>query len=182
MAVPIPQTTVKDFLSRPFPGVVADTSFNLHTESKVSAEASAEIPFGVAVIRDDTDKDDGVVLPTTSSAVSAPRFAGVVQHTHAMDKPNELGAAGITPKSTVLVMTEGRIWVLPEEAVTPGDAVRFRAVVAGMEQAGAFRTTADGTDCVNISNLARWVRGGDSTTPAILEIDMSNAAQAVADT
>jgi len=180
MSVQIPQTSVSAPLSRPFPGVLGDTG-NKHAATRFSAESSAEIPFGVAVLRDATDKVNGAVLPHTSAAVSAPLFAGVVMHSHAYDKDIELGTTGLKPKVTFNVLERGRIWVLPEEAVAPGDSVRFRAVVAGAEQAGAFRTTADGTDCVNISSFARWITTGNSSTPALLEFDIVNAALATAD-
>lgn len=181
MTVQIPQTSVSTTISAPYAGLVSDVG-NKHIASGVSAEASAEIPFGVAVLRDATNKDTGRVLPHTSAAVSAARFAGVIAHSHAYAKDSELGTVGLKPKTTLQVMERGRIWVLPEEAVTPGDAVRFRAVATGGEQAGRFRTTADATDCVNISSFARWVTSGNSTTPAELEFDIVNAALATADT
>lgn len=182
MSITIPQTSVSTApLSKPFPGVLADASYVKHTDSCVSAEASAEIPFGVAVVRDGTNKDTGVKLPHTSAAASAPLFRGVTVHSHSYARGSELGDNGLKPKVTVLVLQRGRIWVLPEEAVAPGDAVRFRVVAAGAEKAGAFRATADSTDCVDISKFARWVTSGNSTTPCQLEIDVNGAEDAAAD-
>ena len=176
------QTAVTTPASAAFAGMLADSGIGTVIDSKVSAEASAEMRFGIAVLRDTTDEDNGVVLPLTSSAVSAPRFAGIVVHSHDYAKDTELGDTGLKPKVTVNVLQRGRIWVQPEDTVDPGDTVKFRAVVAGAEVAGAFRAAADSTDCVDISKFARWITSGSSTVPAILEIDMVGSSQATADT
>ncbi len=168
-----PQTSVTTAMAPAFAGMLADTS-GKRCSAKYSEEASAEIPFGVMVCRG-TDKDDGALLLNTSSAAMADILLGVVVHSHAYDKDNELGDTGLKSAVSFDVLTHGRIYVLPEETVHPGDAVRVRAVAGGSEVKGAFRTTADSTDCVDITSFARWARGGDSTTPAILELDMTYA-------
>ena len=167
------QTSVSESPAIGFAGQLADTS-NKRSLSKYNDEASAEMPFGIMVVKG-TDEDDGVLLCHTSAAVSADIMQGVVMHSHAYAKDTELGDDGLKSTVSLDVLTHGRIYVLPEEAVTPGDAVRVRVVTAGAEVKGAFRTTADSTDCVDISSFARWVRGGSSTVPAILELDMTAA-------
>ena len=178
--VPTQQTSVSDKMITGFDGMIADVSMSDVDGHKINGEASAEILFGRAVVRGSTDQE--VLRPHTDAATSAPLFDGVVVHSHAYAKPEELGDDGLKPTVVVMTLQRGRILTTPEEAVSPGDAVRFRAVVTGNEEAGAFRTTADGTDCVNISQLARWITSGDTNTPAWLEIDMTNAALATADT
>lgn len=150
-----------------------------------NAEASAEIGFGLMVIRDGTNADTAKLLNTSAAAmVAAPLMIGVSTFGHSFAEPQELGdtdAGGFKPGTTFGVLFEGPIWVLPEEAVTPSSDVRVRAVAAGGEKAGAFRTSADATDCVDITPLARWVTAGSSTVPAILFVNMVSVALATAD-
>lgn len=148
--------------------------------SKINGEASAEIPFGKMVARGSAD-DEVLKLAATSD-----KLVGVVVFGQAYAKTAggatlELGTTGLTPNTLMDVLSEGRMYVFPEEAVTPTSAVRVRAVAAGAEVAGAFRATADSTDCIDISKFARWLTTGSSTVPAVVEIDMRNAALAVAD-
>lgn len=176
------QTTVSSRMAFALAGQLADSNRKNNCDAKTSAEASAEIPFGVAVVRHSSDEDNLVVKPHTSAAAAAPLFAGIVVHNHAYVRTIELGDTGLKPKVTMDVLQNGRIYVFPEDAVDPGDSVKFRVVVAGSEVAGAFRAAADSTDCVDISKFARWITSGSSTVPAILEIDMAGASMAVADT
>lgn len=168
------QTSVATRPTRAFAGMLGDSSHMKNVRSYVSTESSAEIPFGVMCVRDATNKDTGALLPHTSAAASSDIMVGVVVHSHAYDKPLELGDTGIKPKCTLNILTHGRIWVPVEETVAPGDAVRVRVVAAGAEQKGAFRTTADSTDTVNITAFARWVTGGAAGSVAELEVDMTD--------
>jgi hypothetical protein len=176
----MPQTSVADNMTIGIVGALADANL-ASVDSRVNEEASAEIPFGVMVVRGTAKATDALLLHT-SAAVSAPLLAGVVLYSAAYAKPEELGDDGVKPNMTVGLLQKGRVYVLPEEAVEPGDDVRVRAVAGGSEQAGAFRTTADDTsDCIDISSFARWITAGSSTVPAVVEIDMTSAAGAVAD-
>ncbi len=160
-------------------GLLADNSLSKDCLSATSEESSAEIPFGVMVCRG--TEDDGVLLLNTSSAAMATSLAGIVVFGHSFSKPYELGDTGLKPFATFNVLSRGRIYVQVEEAVEIGDAVRVRAVATGDEVKGAFRTTSDSTDCVDISSFARYIRGADEDGLAIVEIDMVNAALADAD-
>lgn len=163
-------------------GMPADASaLTRLVDSKISEEASAEIPFGVMIITGSTNEDDGAKLLHTSSAVSAPLLGGVVLWTDNYAKPSELGDTGLKPGVTLNVLQKGRVWVLTEDAVDPHDAVRVRAVTAGAEVKGAFRSAADSTDCVDISKFARWITSTSGPGLAIVEIDMTNSNLAVAD-
>lgn len=153
--------------------------------SATSAESSAEIGFGLMVIRGSAD--GSALLPHTSAAamVAAPLLLGVVVLSHGFAEPQELAdtdSGGLKPKTTFTVLEEGEIWVIPEDNVTPASDVRVRVVAAGAEKAGAFRAAADSTDCVEISAFARWRSSASGGSPARLWIDMSNVQLAVADT
>lgn len=164
-----------------FPGMVADNG-QTHRVGKRNAEASAEIAFGLAVVRDATDKDGSVVLPHTSAAAAAPLLEGIVTSQHIYDPDLQLGDTGVKPGLIVYVARRGRVYVTPEQAVAPGDAVRVRVVATGDEKKGAFRKDADSTDCVDISAFAQWRTTGSATKPAELEFDFLHAKSAVADT
>lgn len=159
---------------------------------KVSAEASAGIPFGVMVAIDATNEDGGAVLLNTSAAAMAAngKLAGVVMFDHNYDRTSELDTDGnLKPKTSFEVMTSGRCLVRVEDAVDPGDAVRVRVVTggaagygaAGAETKGAFRAAADSTDCVDISKFAQWRSSAAIGELAELEFDMTMVALAVAD-
>lgn len=165
-----------------FAGMLAVSDQGTRIESRVSEEASAEIPFGTMVIRGSTSEDLGALQLHTSSASMAAQLAGIVVHDQTYAKDTELGDTGLKPGVMLNLLQRGRIWVQPEDTVDPGDAVKVRAVVTGSEVKGAFRGAADSTDCVDISKFARWVTSGTSAIPAQLEIDMVGASQAVADT
>jgi len=175
----MPQTSVAANMTVGIAGAIADANL-ASVDSRVNEEASAEMPFGVMVVRGTAKATDAKLLHT-SAAASAPLLAGVVVYSASYAKPEELGDDGVKPNMTVGLLQKGRVYVLPEEDVAPGDAVRVRAVVAGAEVAGAFRTSADAADCVDISSFSRWITAGSSTVPAIVEIDMTGAAGATAD-
>lgn len=176
----VPQTSVAA-AAIAFAGMLADSDQGRRIESRVNAEASAEIPFGVMVVRGATSEDTDALLPHTSAAASAPLLAGIVVHSHNYAKDSQLGSTGLKPTVMLNLLQRGRIYVQPEDSVDPGDAVKVRVVVAGAEVKGAFRGAADAADCVDISKFARWITSGTSTVPAVLEIDMVGAAQATAD-
>ena len=160
-------------------GLLADNSLTKDCLPGTSEESSAEIPFGVMVCNG--TKDAFVKLLHTSAAAMATELFGVSVFGQSYAKTEQLGTTGLKPLVTFDVLQRGRIYVKVEDAVAVGDAVRVRAVAAGAEVKGAFRTAADGTDCVNISKFARWIRGAGIGELAIVEIDMVNAALAEAD-
>lgn len=168
------QTTVADNMSNVFAGVLGDDNLGNYVRSYVNEEATAEMPFGVLVVQGTADGD--ALLPTATD-----QPLGVVVHSHRYAKDGELGDDGVKPNAMIGVLRRGTIWVQPEETVAPGDAVRVRLTAGASEQVGAFRTTADGTDCAVITN-AEWLTSGTSTTPALLEIDMNHEPALTADT
>lgn len=168
-----PQTSVSQTQGGPFAGMLS-SSHPDQSDSYVSEEASAEIPFGT-MVKQGTAENGALKCTATSNVL-----AGIVVHSHGYAKDTELGSTGLKPKVNLRLLQKGRVWVPVEEAVVPGDAVRVRVVAGGGETAGAFRKAADSTDCIDISKFARWITGGSSV--AELEIDLSNRASGVADT
>lgn len=174
----MPQTSVASEVSRGFPGMIADSNMNKDVRSYANAEASAEIPFGTMVKHDGTSETKAVKLTATTDK---PIFCGIVTHSHAYARPQEVGDTGLKPKTTLGCMWKGTIWVPVEDAVDPSKKVYCRAVATGDEQAGAFRGSADGSDTIDCSNFARWVSATTGAGVAQLKFDLDNAGSDVAD-
>jgi hypothetical protein len=152
-----------------FAGVVDQ---HLSSQSYFNAETTAEIPFGVLVVATTTEGE--CKLPTDGTVP-----LGVVMHSHAYSKGSSdldnLGDDGLKPSASVAVLRKGTIRVLLEEDVVAGEAVRVRVVADTGEQLGAFRTTADSTDCAVLAG-AQYLEGGSDGGTALLEIDMNAVA------
>lgn len=145
---------------------------HLSSHSYFNAESSAEIPFGVLVVATTTEGE--CKLPTDGKVP-----LGVVMHSNAYSKGDgdldELGETGLKPSTSIAVLRKGTIRVQVEEAVTAGSAVRVRVVAGGGEQLGAFRTTADSTDCAVLAG-AQYLTDGAEDGTALLELDMTAVA------
>ncbi len=146
------QTSLKTVQDLAFAGKIVDLK-NHDIESHVSEESSAEMPFGV-MLKSGTLADQALLV---AAQADKSLWAGVLVHSAHYNKDNQLGTTGVKPNQPLNVMRRGTIWVTTEDAVTAlSDPVRVRAVATGAEEAGAFRTAADGTDTVDISAFARW--------------------------
>ena len=178
----MPQTAVTTAPLAGVPGQIADlyTALNGGIDSHTSGEASAEIPFGVMVIRGATD--NACLNLHTSAAAMEQLLLGITVRSNEFSVGLEIGPlGGLLPGCTFGVGKVGRFWVRVEDAVDPGDPVRVRAVVAGAEVKGAFRTAADSTDCIDISAFAKWLTSAGAGEMAEVWINMVNGALANAD-
>lgn len=162
------QTTYLARMPVAFAGMKADSGED-DCVTRANAEASAEIPFGVAVCRQ-TTSDTKVILPAASGDIA--NLAGVVVHSHEYAPNVEIGTTGVKPKVPMAVMQRGRIWVTVEEAVAVGDRafVRF-ATGAGGSQKGAFRKSADTATAAECKGMV-YRSAASASGLAILEIDM----------
>jgi hypothetical protein len=145
----MPFTSVLSGIAVSFQGMIADST-NLIVDTFVNGESSAEIPFGVCV-KQGTDDAEAVLLTAITD-----KLVGIVLHSNAYNKTNEVGSTGIKPDVVMNVARKGVVWVPVEEAVTPASAVLVRAVATGGEQAGAFRDTADASDLIDVSAFCRF--------------------------
>lgn len=151
-----------------FAGMKADATDDTCV-SKVNAEATAEIPFGVGVIRGAADNQ--AVLP--GAAGDSAKFFGIVVHSHNYAKPYQLGAVGILPKNMMSVMAVGRIMVQVEEAVVAGDRGFMRiAAGAGGTQKGAWRKSADTATAIEILGT-RFVTSAAAAGLAVIEVNVT---------
>jgi hypothetical protein len=106
--------------------MLADDSEN-DIVTMVNAEASAEIPFGVAVSFKTSSpaSDRDAVLPSTSEL----KVRGIVVHSHDYARTvtladgsvaGELGSTGLRPGAGLQVLVKGAVWVRVQQAVVPG--------------------------------------------------------------
>lgn len=169
------QTTFSATPARGFAGMPADFR-GLDVVSRVSEEASAEIPFGQMVKQGTTDRG---ILRLSATGDTA-KLEGVVVHSQNKAKDFELGSSGLKPKITAGVAVKGRILVSVDEAVTPLSVVRVRCTDSG-GTAGTFRTTASAGNTILCS---KWAKFNGTTTGAgivELEFDMTSSNDSTAD-
>lgn len=170
-----PQTSVSLTQAAAIQGQLGNSSMMKDAESLINGEASAEIPFGVMVQQGATVQE-ALKLTATNN-----KLVGITVFSHDYQKPVELGDTGMKPDVVMSVLARGKVWVPVEEAVTRASAVLVRAVAAGAEVAGAFRDTADGADCIDISHMARFLTETTGPGLALLEFDIVNRGADVAD-
>lgn len=174
----MPQTSVASDPAAAFPGMLGDVRPKA-VDSCINGEASAEIPFGFAVIQGTLDNE--ALLP--AAAADGLKLLGIVLHSHHYNKDNELGTTGLKPEVAMSVLAAGRVWVPIDENVTPASAVRVRHTATSLGK-GSFRASAVANATFDISKFARWIGTHLAATGyGLLEIDVtSRGAGAAADT
>lgn len=170
------QTTVRTAPAIGLPGTPSNlaTAAGEGTVSATSEEASAEIQRGLVVQTSTTNSDYGAknITGTTN------KLFGIALRSDDMADA-DLGNTGYKPGATFPLGRQGRFFVIIEENVTPTSSVRIRC--AGTGTVGAFRATADATNCLDCTPFAKWVRTSLAADGiGEVEIDFTNAALAVA--
>lgn len=162
------QTSYSTYQAAAFAGMLADSG-EIDVLSYINEEASANLPFGVAVAKGTAD--NGFLAMVNGSSV----IVGILAHTHQVD-PGRVAAspagAGVPPKYLGNVLKRGRIYVQVEEAVTPASAVFVRHTAgAGGTQKGAFRASADTATAVAWT-AARFLTSAGANGYAIVEVNL----------
>lgn len=162
------QLSYSTYQSTGFPGQKADNG-ETDVLSYVNEEATANLPFGVAVTKGTAD--NGFLAMVNGSSVPI----GVLSHTHSVD-PGQVAASpagsGVPPKYLGNVLKRGRIMVQVEEAVTPASPVFVRHTAgAGGTQKGAFRASADTASAVAWT-AARFLTSAAAQGVAVLEVNL----------
>lgn len=138
----------------------------------VTGVAAAAIPFGLFLVRD-TGGDDKVKVPTAAGDFAARgSLMGVALATQAIESDPSVVPAEYPIGHPINVGKKARVFVRPEDAVTPTSGVFVRHTAGAGESLGAFRTDADGTDAADISAYARWMSSADAGELAVLEVDL----------
>lgn len=174
------QTTVTAAPAIGYAGML-DTAYPHALATARSAEASAAIPFGKAVVWDPstpaTDRD--VTLPTTEND----SVMGIVVHSHNFSKSwvdsggnthGELSATGLLPGTIFGVLRKGRILVVAATATVAGVSKLWVRAVAGVgETLGALEDADDSTDMIDCTTKGTWMTTAGIGDLAWLEVDFT---------
>lgn len=136
----------------------------------VNEEASASIPFGVAVKKGTADT--GAKLP----AAETDAIIGITVHTHNYsNSPNgDLDSSGdMKPGAVMNVLRRGRIWVYARSgAVVAFDSRLWVRAVAGVgEYLGAAEDADDSTDTIDCTKQGQFITSGNTDALVVLEVD-----------
>lgn len=169
------QTTYPANFSLGQEGQLADGGTDRHTRTLVEDTGALDYFFGRAVERG--TEDNTFILPAGTAA----NFVGITHKTHAVEigqLPVGASLEGIPSTQPANVLRRGRVIVLPETAVAPGDAVfyRFQNTGADPEGNGRFRADNDAAsgDVVELAagSGVAWVTSANAGEPAILELNL----------
>lgn len=133
------------------------------------------VPFGRALA--EGSSDNVAALPSVTGFV----FAGVSVN-RAKSRPRDnsasipvTGDATWKASESMPVLRKGRIWVIPEDAVTKntsGVYVRFTQGASANQTVGRFRGSADSGKTDQITSGARWLTSASAGQLALLEINL----------
>lgn len=149
------QTNYQVNFDKAFEGLLADAK---HESISRIVEGSGVL-FGKAV-KQGTNDGQAVALSANTDKV-----LGVVVHKH-------IEKGELLEKDSISVLRRGRIYVKVEEAVVAGDPVFVRAVVAGAEEAGSFRKSADSTDTIDLTSVAEFLTSAEAGEFAVVDINL----------
>jgi hypothetical protein len=160
-------------------GMLDDSSLLKDCVSKTNAESVNTIPPGCFVMQG--TNDDDVKLPAGSTALLV--GVAVFGHSYVPSYAVDPATGNYLPNVTFDVLKHGRIRVVSETALAPGDTLHVRHTAnGGHTQLGAVTHTADTGHTLDIGAFAQVVRSGDGvTTAAVIEIDLTNVNLATAD-
>lgn len=148
-----------------FEGMLADPAGGPTRRSLSRANEDAAASFFGRGVTYGTDPDTQFALPSATGA----ELAGVTVHRHGTQVVTD---DGLAQNEVGELLRGGRIWVLPEDAVTPESDVFWRHTTGGAgEVIGQFRSDADTAQADQVTN-ARWLTSGGPATPAMLEINL----------
>lgn len=149
-----------------FDAVVSGGGTGFAVTPTTPAANSSAIAFGLAVVRETTDKENVARLPSANTQ----KFLGITLHNHKSQKYNsQTGEYVAEYRATepMSVVQLGSIWVPVESAVTLNSEVYVRFQASGnFTKIGGFSGTA-GTGLVELEG-ARWEHGGEGLAEIFL--------------
>lgn len=161
-----PQTTYNIIAPAGSAGFLADTD-DAQVASYYNGEAG-DLPVGIGVV------EDGVVSHKAKlPAGASDKFAGVVFNTYGRD-PNGLTTGAYSTGSQIPVLQHGKVFVKPEQDVTPADPVYLRYTANGPLTPGSFRKDADTAKALLVKG-AKWEVGALAGGIATLTFDVNAA-------
>lgn len=158
------QTSYSNTIPIGFAGQLGDLDQAKYVRSHTNAEASAEMPFGIAVAQGSSDS--ACILLADADA----KFIGVTIHSDVYSA-RDMGTTGVKPKNMMNVLTKGTCYVVVEESVSVGDVpyVRYTAS-GGNTQKGAFRKSDDTSKAMPLYG-SRYLTSAAGGGIALVEID-----------
>lgn len=176
----IPQTDYNAAPAVAIEGQLGDSATVQDIVSKYLAAADTPVAPGRLLVRSTT------VAAAADQSARLPASAGdVTNHTQGISlydvtkPPGRYGATlvnGQRVPAPMPCLRKGRVWVIPEAAVTQDGAVYARITVhGGLDQLGAFRGDGDnvaGTDTATLVPGARWCSSSAGGVPTLVEINL----------
>lgn len=153
------------------PFTLTESDANLSTATQQANVTGNPVPFGRGLARGGSP--GLAVLPSATSFV----LEGVsTNRAKALPKDNtvsppQTGTARWNEAESMTVLRRGRIWVIPEDAVTITDDVYVRHTQGSQsnQTPGRFRTDADSAKADQVTN-ARWLTAAGAGELALLEV------------
>lgn len=135
-------------------------------------DQSASIPFGRAVNFASATDPMSAELPDDAADI----IAGIVIHSHAYAKDEQLDATGVVDGELLNVLRKGRVWVTCPSGCSVGDRLWVRQDVTGggSEVEGGLEDAED-TDNIDCTNAGVWLTSASAGELALLEVDFTNA-------
>lgn len=142
----------------------------------VNSEASASIPFGVAVKKGTGDTD--ALLP----AAETDEVVGITVHSHNYSRGDsssnsDLDSNGdMRPGAVMNVLRKGRVYVYARTGAVVAFASRLwvRAVAGVGEYLGAAEDADDGTDTIDCTKQGQFITSGSAGELVVLDVDFTN--------
>lgn len=157
------QTTYSDFQDMGYTGMPATPDRNQYIVGK-NVEASAQIPAGFAVMYDlsSPQSDISMLLPALETDVPV----GIVSRKSDIELAwtdsdgivhGQFGATGFLVGALFNVAVKGRLLVVAEDAVVPGDKLFVRCTAGGAgEFVGGLTNADEGTETIDCTNAGQW--------------------------
>lgn len=130
-----------------------------------NAEASANMPFGIAVVRKTSGATSDIDMLLPSATTQKP--AGIVVHSHthplfwqdATGSHGELAATGLVPGTIFNLLREGLISVPVATGCAPGQRLWVRCIANGAisTQLGSCENANDGSNMIDATQQGEFV-------------------------
>lgn len=147
-----------------------------------NAEASANMPFGIAVIRKLSGPTSDIDMLLPSATTQKP--TGIVLHSHthplnwvdATGSHAELAATGLVPGTLFNLLREGKVSVKVATGCAPGDRLWVRCIANGAisTQLGSCENANDGSNMIDATQQGEFLTTAAANGFAWLDCDFLN--------
>jgi hypothetical protein len=142
--------------------------------SRYNGNASAEIPFGIGVIFGSADQAVKTPGAVTDKIVGI-AMGSMNYQPGGVTGQFTLGSTGIVALADVNVCRKGRVYLLSEENVVPGDRLHCRAVSgSGGTVLGKFRKSRVASETIDCTNQIVVLETATAGNPFAAEVDFTS--------